>query len=120
MRVKAYRNLHKQCWSVVAMEGENKGRVVAHPQFVQMKDVEFRVQPAGRRRVLRERRKNIHAYVIGTFVPSTASQPWEQVRYNPYKFETFVDRSGSPVHSADGVFLNVDGGLYALNPRGNK
>ena len=64
MRVKTYRNLHKQCWSVVAMEGENKGRVIAHPQFLQMKNVEFRVQPAGR------------------------------------------------------VFLNTDGALFALNPRG--
>ena len=118
MRVKTYRNLHKQCWSVVAMEGENKGRVIAHPQFLQMKNVEFRVQPAGRRRVLRERRKNIHAYVIGSFVPSTAHEVWDKIRYNPYKFETFVDKNGDPVRSADGVFLNTDGALFALNPRG--
>ena len=116
MRVRAYRNLHKNCWSVVAMEGKKKGRVIIHAEFLQLKDAEFRVQPAGRKKVLREQKKNVHAYVVGLMVPSTAQELWDRVRYNPYKFETFVDMSGNAVHTADGVFLNTDGEVYALNP----
>ena len=116
MRVKAYRNLHKQCWSVVAMEGRDKGRGIGHLQFLQLKDVKFRVQPAGRRKVLREQRKNVHAYVVGTHEPSVAQELWDRVRYNPYEVETFVDMNGNAVHTADSVFLNTDGKVYALNP----
>ena len=61
-------------------------------------------------------RKNIHAYVVGMMVPSTAQELWARVKYNPYKFETFVDMSGNAVHTADSVFLNPDGEVYALNP----
>ena len=65
MLVKAYFNLHKKCWSVIACEGEHKGRVIAHCDEMQLTDVNFRVSESGRRRVLREKRKNVHAFVIG-------------------------------------------------------
>ena len=48
-RVEVYRNLHKNCFSVRALTGENKGKVIDHVQEITLKDVKFAVQPAGRK-----------------------------------------------------------------------
>lgn len=65
MRVAVYFNLHRKCFSIRAMEGPAKGRVVAHADDVILGRVSFRVSEAGRQRVIRERRKNVHAFVEG-------------------------------------------------------
>jgi hypothetical protein len=64
------------------------------------KDVELKVSEAGRQRVLREKRKNVHAGVKGTRVfriPNKDSLFFQPAYYNPYKYETFVDRFGKPI-----------------------
>ena len=98
MKVEVYWNLHKKLYSV-----RHKGRVVAHLPFVTLKDVRWVVQPAGRRRVLRERKKNVHAFARGTWLYGddelqlvndelrlTRRMP---IMYNPYKHHKFVLRS---------------------------
>ena len=64
-------------------------------EHVLLKDVKFAVQPAGRRKVLRERKKNVHAFVRGDMV-SPHSIPYpelnefkREVTYNPYHYSTF-------------------------------
>ena len=97
MRVKVYFNLHKKLFSVVAMEGSSKGRVIKHVDEIDLKECAFRVQKAGRERVLCERRKNVHAYILGHTTTSSVKTDGEAT-YNPYKYSTFVDKSdGSPV-----------------------
>jgi hypothetical protein len=57
------------------------------------------VQPAGRARVLKEKQKNVHAYVVGKFHDVNFEQAqymprgykFAQAFYNPYKVETFVN-----------------------------
>ena len=95
MKTEIYRNLHKKCFSV-----RQRGRVVGHlmddpTEHVLLKDVKFAVQPAGRRKVLREKRKNVHAFVRGDMV-SPHSVPYpeldefkREVTYNPYYYRTF-------------------------------
>lgn len=91
MRVQVYWNLHKKRWSVVALEGDRKGRVVTHADKVLLKDATFAVQPAGREKVLREKRKNVHAFVRGEWLPALSQGTSRRsVMYNPYKFDTFV------------------------------
>lgn len=108
MRVFVYFNLHKLLWSIRALEGPNKGRVIKHAPEVFLTDCQFRVSEAGRQRVLLERRKNVHAGVVGHMggpVPDDAAMG-ERVSYNPYKHPTFV-RAGTlePVHRASAVLL---------------
>ena len=100
MRVKVYFNLHKKLFSVVAMEGSNKGRVIKHVSEIELEKCAFRVQKAGREKVIAERRKNVHAYILGHTsehrLPNLAYT--REATYNPYKYSTFVDRSDeSPV-----------------------
>lgn len=109
MRVFVYFNLHKQRLSVKALQGEHYGRVVAHVDAITLRDAEFRVSQAGRERVLREGRKNVHAGVVGEWQMDalTPAQPeGEAITYNPHRFATFVKRADlSPVHTAQLVHI---------------
>lgn len=115
MRVYVYFNLHKLLWSVRALEGPNKGRVIEHAREIFLTDCQFKVSEAGRQRVLRERRKNVHAGVVGrtgTPVPASALLG-ERVTYNPYKHPTFVRADTlEPVQRAAAVLLR-DKSAYA-------
>lgn len=99
MRVFIYWNLRRKCFSVKAMEGPDKGKVIDHVRYFEMEDVTFKVSEAGRQRVLRERRKNVHAGLVGKLAYSEAveTQPRPEPRtgsakeivYNPYRDEKF-------------------------------
>ena len=65
MKVAVYWNLHTHMFSIRALEGPSKGRVIAHASALSLADVTTKVSKAGRERVLRERKKNVHAFVIG-------------------------------------------------------
>ena len=64
-KVQAYRNLHKKCWSV-----RHKRKVVSHEAHVFLVHAKFHVSQAGRERVVREKRKNVHAWVEGKYAGS--------------------------------------------------
>jgi hypothetical protein len=128
MRVFVYWNLHKDCWSVKALEGENKGRVIKHANNINLTHCTFKVSKAGRERVLREKRKNVHAGVVGnlSFVGEVGDTAlWEcasaypafiPVTYNPYKYSTFVRKNNDymEVHTSPDVFLNQDRSVFAM------
>ena len=106
MRVFVYFNLHRKLWSVKALSGPMRGRVVAHRDALALSDCTFKVSEAGRQRVLREQRKNVHAGVIGYLSDATPAPHATPVSYNPYKGPTFTCKdSGAPVHRAASVAL---------------
>jgi hypothetical protein len=128
MKVFVYFNLHKKCFSIKALEGAMKGRVVAHRDNVLLFQATFKVSQAGRERVLREKRKNVHAGVVGnlSFVGEMGDTAlWKcastypafiPVTYNPYKYSTFVRKNNDymEMHKASDVFLNQDRSVYAM------
>ena len=59
-KVFVYKNLHKDCWSV-----KQDGLVKAHTTDIELWDCAFRVNKAGRERVLKEKRKKVHAGISG-------------------------------------------------------
>jgi len=124
-RVQVYYNLHKKCLSI-----RYKGKVIEHAREVTLTDARFHVQPAGRERVLREKKKNVHAYVSGKLKESfwflqSPSYVWtaeQHVSYNPYKNKSFVDKltnktitSAKVVHIADKV---ITAGEFDQKKRG--
>ncbi|WP_018234229.1 hypothetical protein [Thioalkalivibrio thiocyanodenitrificans] len=129
MRVFVYKNLHKGCFSVKSLEGEDKGRVIAHARAVLLQDACFKVSEAGRQRVLKERRKNVHAGVVGQLSLMVAlDEPPDRtltppprcvlVTYNPYRYRTFVtDGTEIPVQHAASAYL-ADGRVYVCTPWG--
>jgi len=119
-----YRNLHKDTWSRM-----DRGRVVGHPTAALLEMVEFRVRPGGRKRVLEERKKNVHAFVVAgeviaeDFLPCrdtyvlnlVAKEPlWIEIMYDPYKFSSFVVKgAGTRVSNAQQAVLQPDMTLWA-------
>lgn len=113
-RVSVYRNLHKNCWSVVSRSGDDYGRVIAHTMELRLLCAEFKVSESGRQRVLREQKKNVHASVWG-FVEVLDFNPLggERVSYNPYKACRFFDvTTEAPVSTAVLADFRQNGKLY--------
>jgi len=108
MKVFVYFNLHKKVFSVKALEGPNKGRVIAHRSELNLGQATFKVSEAGRQRVLREKKKNVHAGVVGEWY-GTEPQAMEDgiaVTYNPYKYSSFiVQATEQPIRQAREVHL---------------
>jgi len=116
-KIEVYRNLHKKCFSV-----RHKGKVVGYlhdNEQLALTNVKFAVQPAGRAKVLRENKKNVHAFVRGEYVGFIGfrSGPYDRKReemyfgkfedldfyavsYDPYKSDKFVVKeTGKPIES---------------------
>ena len=107
-KIEVYRNLHKKCFSV-----RHKGKVVGYLQDseqLSLTNVKFAVQPAGHAKVLREKKKNVHAFVRGEFVGFKNNlieemyiKPFDDldfssVSYDPYKSDKFIVKSdGKPI-----------------------
>ena len=99
MRVEVYFNLHKKLFSVRDCK---TGRVVHHTQRIWIEDPVFVVRKAGRERVLREKKKNVHAFVRGTWFKVQSDFDVsrlidhqacsDEVTYNPYKYGSFVTK----------------------------
>ena len=103
LKVDVYWNLHKKCYSV-----RHKGKVIAHLNNVLLRDVEWIVQPAGRERVLREKRKNVHAFARGYYVQDFSMGSGCYTTYNPYKGPFFFQIRGIrhyPVYKSDTVCM---------------
>lgn len=106
-RVMVYYNLHKHTFSV-----QKSGLVLLHVDYIKLKDVEFRVRPGGREKVNLEKRKNVHAFVIGNVVDFCEfpcdTLPEETdgkiITYNPYVDKSFVVKeTGEPIFNAEEI-----------------
>ena len=124
-KVDIYRNLNVpkeqlEKWSIL---DRSTRRVVDITHSALVKNVKFIVQPAGRKRVLEEKRKNVHAFVRGDLIEN----PWwfalketleedhylTKVSYNPYKADHFIrEDTGEAVYQAGDVWI-APHGVYA-------
>jgi len=114
--VRVFKNWKHDCYSIM-----QHGKLLASAKQVRLAGVEFRVRESGRQRMLREQRKNVHAFATGElldYVHPHESRNLEKpvgrnVYYDPYAFPTFVDfETQSPVRSADLVHFDEDGVIY--------
>lgn len=113
MKVFCYYNLRKHCFSIKALEGKNKGRVIQHSNELYLKDCIFKVSKSGRARVLKEKRKNVHAGVIGTLCKNVLNLT-KTASYNPYKYGYFYDvKTNEAVFSSNFVKLSNRCVIYA-------
>lgn len=86
--VDVYWNLHKHVFSVRSRAGETRGRVIGHADSFTLSNVQFVVNQAGRQKVLKEKRKNVHAFVRGYWAEPESHSHFignlSRVKYNPY------------------------------------
>jgi hypothetical protein len=117
-----YRNLRERCWSVrdtatrrLLLDGDGRGP--GHQEELTLANCAFHVSEAGRERVRRERRKNVHAGCFGTVVPAHEAPltGWVAIGYNPYEHEGFVRKdNGDLVTAARFVEFTADGKCRAI------
>lgn len=134
MKVFVYRNLNQKgnVFSIKTMEGPLKGRVVGHATGLFLKNCKFTVSEAGRQRVLKEKRKNVHAGIVGDLVAVTGyttrihstgidftfmnEEAWQKkyttgipVTYNPYLNSSFVVKgTKAAILNAENVMIFHD------------
>lgn len=112
-KVFVYKNLHNRKFSIKNLE---TGLVVGHAISLALTDVTFKVSEAGRQRVLTEQRKNVHAGIVGTYLPEklfNLESGTNQVSYNPYYCGVFYDvETKEDVTEASEVYFAVSGRVY--------
>jgi hypothetical protein len=112
---KIYRNLHKNCFSVLKYDKEKKGyRLYTYIDEAIISQVKTKVSESGRKRVLKEKSKNVHAFIYaksfsplppGTLRLIPQAYP-DELYYNPYTTEQFINKtSGEPILSCSSVML---------------
>ena len=110
MIVAVYKNLSRQCWSV-----RHRGKVVAHVREIALADVEFHVCEAARERVVRNRRREVHAWAKGAVIATVPAGHRCAITYNPYGSKNFTLRaSGTAIHVAPFVAFTAEHGAFAI------
>jgi hypothetical protein len=107
VRVQVYYNLHKHVWSV---KDKKTGRVIAHLDSILLANCKFIVREGGRQRVIKEKSKNVHAFIEGDWDTESGrySLPaaCTEITYNPYKYDSFVRKNNqSKIQNCGKVYM---------------
>lgn len=111
-----HRNLNRPPYYSIKA-GKSGGPVIGYDTDVYLKDVIFKVQKGGQKRVRKEMRKNVHAGVVGKIVDSGGDYDttgWKLITYNPYQHDSFVEyETGKPIYNAKEVILKNEKEVWA-------
>ena len=136
MRVQVYRNLNN---GLISIQDLSTGLVLGHASAIDLEEANFIVREAGRQQVIKEKRKNVHAFVRGKVIDVRNFQSFKgrgegieddspyawmnstklqrgsmlgtttKVSYNPYKAPHFVTPEGDEVDYAQLCTIQSDG-----------
>ena len=119
MQMMVYRNLTKCCWSIKNLSTR---RVQSHADHLVVFYPTFKVSQKGRERVVREKKKYVHAGVCGLvetsswlldyIVPHNYATTWVEVKYNPYVNTNFVFADGTEVKKVKYAYLDTRGKCF--------
>jgi hypothetical protein len=94
--VDVYRNLHKNMmFTIKQRRGVNSGIVSGYAKSILIGEPKLIVLEGTRKKVLREKRKHVHAFVRGLFLDAYTlpidlnTLPHKEVSYNPYFMGSF-------------------------------
>lgn len=107
--VDVYRNLHNNLFSI---RDRKSGLVVAHGEGFKIHDAITKVSEAGRQRVIKEGRRNVHAYITGVYGGELEQEAIDEVYYQPFKQNCFTI-NGEPVTQLEAV-LFTEGKAYKI------
>lgn len=104
-RVAVYKNLHRGQWSVRALDGVHKGKVVAHASSVGLLHTHMHVNERAQRRIADGAPREVHAWVIGTLGEVRLTAP-TRLTYRPHERAVFFRLdSGTAVWTAPAVLF---------------
>ena len=119
-----YRNLRTGNWS---LRNTSTGLVYGHKDTVFLVRANPKVSQAGRKRVLEDRQKNVHAGILGTVIHTSSgladhqsvieARGYREITYNPYKYSSFVykdtEEPVEPLEDGYAVIMN-DNSVFIL------
>lgn len=116
--VKIYKNLHNGLFSVM-----QNNLVVAHIESFILNNVTFKVNESARQKVLKEKKKNVHAFITGLLNNVNCDMSYSRlsaITYNPYKASNFYFRNDEGyneilLHDFEIVIGNVKNGLFLVD-----
>lgn len=133
VRYRVYRNINN---GMISIRCTKNNLVVGHAASVDLIDCKYIVFDSGRDRVLKEKRKNVHAFVEGEIVCAHKFKPYRkreiiytdrvdvdgigvgleriQIKYNPYVHDSFVNVvDGTKVTESLCAYVSCSGLVYA-------
>jgi len=97
--VRVFKNLTRDTWSV-QIKTVKGWRVVGYCEEMRLNNARPVVSEKGRQRVLKERKKYVHAFIEGEWCDGwTLTGQHELISYNPYMFGAFYT---VPIHDLGG------------------
>ena len=114
--VRVFKNWKLGCYNIM-----QSGKLLASAKQVRLSGVEFLVRSSGRKRMLENGRRNVHAYAVGQLIdyvhpedPRTLDRiEGRGVSYHPYRSAWFVDNeTQAPVTGAQMVQFEESGVVY--------
>ena len=115
--IRVYYNFRKKTFSVQE-KVNGSWKVVEHTNEIFIRNATFKVSEVGRQRVLKNKRKNVHAFILGErfpFIPKSFVYR-DEVFYNPYTGPNFmVVSENKPLDWAKYVTI-INGKVIALIP----
>lgn len=100
LRCRVYRNLNKPgFFSVIADEGEYRGKVLGYARAVCLQQVKLRVMAAAYQRCREQGVRNVHAMAIGKYASCSDAPPEavmhtpRRITYQPFVRPWFFDRN---------------------------
>lgn len=112
--VNVYRNLNCPKGQDKKYSIKQNGLVIGHTNELILWNVEFKVYKSGRARVIKQQRKNVHAYAKGMISKDTHEEDLifdKKIIYNPYLSENFlcedeiINKALSVKFTDEGIFL---------------
>lgn len=116
MQVRVHFNYHRKCWAVHRYHTGIGWRLWKNASRIFLHECTFKVSQAGRKRVLKEKRKNVHAFVFGEYIPAfkPAYKYWTKFSYNPYKNKEFITSTGDKLSCAKKVVFTQNKEAYCF------
>lgn len=100
--VRVYKNLNREdCFSI---QDKKSKLVLGYASSVRLSHVKYIVGESARQRVLRDKRRNVHAYCEGYIVSTGESIPEGAATgyYNPYNTALFInEETKQPIHETE-------------------
>jgi hypothetical protein len=116
---RVYRNLHRGNFSIQSYLQDKRGyRVTDRASVVILENCNFKVYESGRQKVIREKRKGVHAYVEPLSYVHLDEEmdvsKFREIYYNPYKHDSFVYKDTLEKVEKIATVLAQDNKLYEV------
>lgn len=124
IKVAVYRNLTSGKWSVKALEGVYKGKVILHLDNLLMNVTRFFVSEKGQSWVRLNKVKKVHAHVEGYIIDKNndyyekSIDNKDEIYYNPYTTDKFINKETGVEYNIlldkKTLYFSLDKKLYQM------